>query len=106
MVKINDAHIKRTFEGRTDMSWQDFSDIAYARFRKPHDDILMGYKFASAGGGLTELTSEVEWKKAIVRTKQKIETARTHVVAMEVKNMVSDMRALDHKKTLTFCYST
>ena len=83
------------------MSWQDFSDIAYARF-----SILMGYKFAGDGGGLTELTSEVEWKKAIVRTKQKIETARTHVVAMEVKNMVSDMRALDHKKTLTFCYST
>ena len=101
MVEINDAHIKRTFEGRTDMSWQDFSDIAYAHF-----SILMGYKFAGNGGRLTELTSEVEWKKAIVRTKQTIETARTHVVAMEVKNMVSDMRALDHKKTLTFCYST
>ena len=71
MVKINNAHIKQTFKATTDQSWQDFSDISYAHFRKPSNNVLMGYKFAGNEGGLTELTCEPEWKKAIIRTKQK-----------------------------------
>ena len=80
------------------MSWQDFSDIAYGHFRKPRNDILMGHKFVGDGGGVTELTSEPEWKNAIICTKQKIRSAHTCVVTMEVKNMVSDVSTLDHKR--------
>ena len=90
MVQINDAYIQQTFQARMDMSWEDFSDIAYDQFRKPHDDILMGYKFAGDSGGVTELTSEPEWDNAIVRMIEKIKSACTCAVAMELKNLVSE----------------
>ena len=84
------------------MSWQDFSNIAYDRFRKPRDDILMGYKFAGEPGGVTELTSEPEWNRAIIRATEKIKTACTRAVAMEIKNMVSKVNTLDHERTDLF----
>ena len=98
-VEVKDAHIKRMFQARTDMTWQDFSEIAYERFRKPRDDVLIGYKIAGDAGGVTELTSEPEWNNAIIRVMEKINTARTRAVAMEIRNMVSHVSTLDPKRT-------
>ena len=75
------------------MSWEDFSDIAYDRFRKPCNDILMGYKFAGDSGGVTELTSEPEWDNTIVCMMEKIKSAHTRAVAMELTNLVSERDA-------------
>ena len=72
------------------MSWENLSDIAYDWFRKPCDDILMGYKFAGDSDGVTELTSEPEWDNAIVCMMEKIKSARTCAVAMELKNLVRE----------------
>ena len=102
MVEVNDAPVKRKFQARTDMSWQEFADIAYDRFKKPRDDILIGYKFVGDPGGVTELTSEPEWNSAMIRMKEKIRSARTRSVTMELRNMVSDTGALDHKRTDLF----
>ena len=98
MVEVNDTHIKRKFQARTDMSWQEFADIAYDWFRKDRDEVLMGYKFVGDSGGVTELASESEWKNAMVRMKEKIRSARTRSVTMELRNMVSDLGVLDHKQ--------
>lgn len=99
MVEVNDAPVKRKFQARTDMSWQGFADIAYDRFKKPRDDVLMGYKFIGDPGGVTELSSELEWNNAMVRMKEKIRSARTRSVTMELRNMVSDAGARYHKRT-------
>ena len=90
MVQVNDAHIKRMFQAKTDMSWEDFSDIAYDQFRKPRNNVLMGYKIAGDSGGVTELTSELEWDNTIVCMIEKIKSACTHAVAMELRNLVSE----------------
>ena len=97
-MEVNDTHIKRKFQARTDMSWQEFTDIAYDWFRKDRDKVLMGYKFVGASGGVTELASESEWKNAMVCMKEKIRSAHTHSVTMELRNMVSDLGMLDHKQ--------
>ena len=79
-----------------------FSDIVYDCFRKPCDYILMWYKFAGEPGGVTELTSELEWNCVIIHVTEKIKTARTHAVTMELKNMVSEVNILDHEHTDLF----
>ena len=102
MVEVNDAAVKRKFQARTDMKWQDFADVAYDRFRRPRDEILMGYKIIGDSGGVTELTSEPEWNNAMVRMEEKIKSARTRSVTMELRNMVSNVGALDQKNTDLF----
>ena len=89
MVEVNDAHVKKKFHARTDMSWQDFTDIAYDRFRKGCDEVLMGYKLAGESSGVTELASEVEWKNAMICMEEKIKSTHTCSVTMEIRNMVS-----------------
>ena len=49
------------------MSWEEFADIAYNRFRKGCDEVLMGYKLVGDSGGVTELALESEWKNAMTR---------------------------------------
>ena len=102
MVEVNDAATKRKFQARTNMSWQEFADIAYDRFRKPRDDVLIGYKFVGDTGGVIELTSELEWNNAMIRMKEKIRSARTRSVTMELRNMVSNVGAFDDKGTDLF----
>ena len=89
MVEIKDAHVKQKFHARTDMSWQEFADVAYDRFRKDRDEVLMGYKLVGESGGVTELDSEAEWNNAMIRMKEKIKSARTRSASMEIRNMVS-----------------
>ena len=62
----------------------------------------MGYKIIGDSGGVTELTSEPEWNNAMVRMKEKIKSARTRSVTMELRNMVSNVGALDQKNTDLF----
>ena len=102
MVEVNDAAVKRKFQARTFMKWQDFADVAYDCFRRPRDEILMGYKIIGDSGGVTELTSEPEWNNAMVCMKEKIKSARTRSVTMELRNMVSNVGALDQKNTDLF----
>ena len=71
------------------MSWQEFTDVAYDHFRKGHDKVLIGYKLVGESGGVTELASEVEWNSTMIHMKEKIKSARTHSVMMEIRNMVS-----------------
>lgn len=104
MVEVNDAATKRKFQARTNMSWQEFADIAYDRFRKPRADVLIGYKFVGDSGGVIELTSELEWNNAIIRMKEKIKSARTRSVTMELRNMVSNVGVLDDKGTDLFFF--
>ena len=89
MVEVNDTHVKKKFHARTDMSWQDFADIAYDHFRKGCDEVLMGYKLAGESGGVTELALEVEWKNVMIRMEEKIKSTCTCSVTMEIRNMVS-----------------
>ena len=98
MVEVNNTHIKQKFQAQTDMSWQEFADIAYNWFRKDRDKVLMGYKFVGNSGGVTELASEFKWKNAMVCMKEKIRSACTRLVTMELRNMVSDLGMLDHKQ--------
>ena len=105
MVEVNDASVKRKFQARTDLSWQDFAEMAYDCFRKPRNEVLMGYKFIGDAGGVTELTSEKEWNNGMIRIKEKIKSARTRSVTMELRNMVSDVGALDHKGTDLFRFA-
>ena len=102
MVEVNNAPVKRKFQARTDMSLQGFADIAYDCFKKPHDNVLMGYKFIGDPGGVTELSSELEWNNAMVHMKEKIRSVCTHLVTMELRNMVSDAGARYHKRTDRF----
>ena len=98
MVEVNDAPIKRKFQTRTDTNWLDFADMAYDCFRKPRDEVLMGYKFIGDSGGVTELTSESEWNNAMICMREKIKSARTRSVTMELRNMVSDVGVLDRTR--------
>lgn len=58
MVEVNDTPIKQKFQARTDLSWQEFAEMTYDCFRKPCNEILMGYKLIGDPGGVTELISE------------------------------------------------
>ena len=106
MVETNNAPIKRKFEARMDMSWQGLADIAYDRFKKPRDNVLIGYKFIGNPGGVMELTSEPKWNNATIHMKEKIRSACTHSVTMELRNMVSDAGVHYHKYTDLFDCST
>ncbi|KAF8256649.1 hypothetical protein EI94DRAFT_1821336 [Lactarius quietus] len=69
------------------MSWYNFSDTACDRLSQPRDQIILGYKFTGDTGGMTELTCEPQWKKAMVRMRERIIASRTRAVAMELKNL-------------------
>ena len=98
MVEVNNAPIKRKFQTRTDTNWLDFADMAYKCFRKQCDEVLMGYKFIGNSGGVTELTSEPEWNNVMIHMREKIKSACTRSVTMELRNMVSDVGVLDRTR--------
>ncbi|KAF8264353.1 hypothetical protein EI94DRAFT_1703294 [Lactarius quietus] len=64
-VLVNENQVKQIFDARTDMSWYNFSDMACDHLSQPCDRIILGYKFTSDTGGMTELTCEPQWKKAM-----------------------------------------
>ena len=71
------------------MSWQEFTDVAYDCFKKARDKVLIGYKLVGKSGGVTELASEVKWNSMMICMKEKIKSACTRSVMMEIRNMVS-----------------
>ncbi|KAF8262169.1 hypothetical protein EI94DRAFT_1704965 [Lactarius quietus] len=86
-VVVNKNQVKRIFDGQTDMGWYSFCDMACDRLSQPCDQVILGYKLTGNTGGMTELTCEPQWKKAMVHMREWIIASYTRAVAMELKNL-------------------
>ena len=92
MVDVNDNHEKHTFCANTGMGWLEFKDRALSQF-KTNDYIRLGYRISGSGDfrGIADLGCQSDWMDAMTRMKEKVLSARTRAVTMELKNMVSDI---------------
>ena len=92
MVDVNDNHKKHTFCANTGMGWLEFKDRALSQF-KTNDYICLGYHISGSGDfcRIVDLGCQSNWMDAMTRIKEKVLSARTHAVTMELKNMVSNI---------------
>ncbi|KAF8273751.1 hypothetical protein EI94DRAFT_1696663 [Lactarius quietus] len=97
-VVVTENQVKRIFNGRTDMGWYSFSDMACDHLSQPHDQVVLGYKLTGDTGGMTELTCEPQWKKAMVRMRERIIASRMCAVTMELKNLITHLFAAHDRK--------
>ncbi|KAF8256849.1 hypothetical protein EI94DRAFT_1710078 [Lactarius quietus] len=86
-VVVNKNQVKWIFDGQMDMGWYSFCDMACDRLSQPCDQVILGYKLTNNTGGMTELTCEPQWKKAMVHMREWIIASCTRAVAMELKNL-------------------
>ena len=92
MVDVNDNHEKHSLCANTGMGWLEFKDRAVSQF-KTNSDVRLGYRISGSGDsrGITNLGCESDWNDAMTRMKEKVQSARTRAVTMELKNLVSDI---------------
>ncbi|KAF8262589.1 hypothetical protein EI94DRAFT_1704673 [Lactarius quietus] len=69
----------------SDLSTQTYQ--IHGSVTEPRNQVILGYKLAGDTGGITELTCEPQWKKAMVHMRERIIASRMHAVAMELKNL-------------------
>ncbi|KAH9055842.1 hypothetical protein EDB83DRAFT_2521165 [Lactarius deliciosus] len=89
---VND-HIKHAFSAQTDMKWSDFCEEVCRHLNGPHSEVHLVFRISGEGGAWTDLGSEYDWADAIARLIEKIRSARTRAVSIEVKNIHESTRA-------------
>ncbi|KAF8259461.1 hypothetical protein EI94DRAFT_1707096 [Lactarius quietus] len=99
-VTAIDTQSTHIFTTQTDVVWAEFFECAVVRFDTPGEPRL-GYRISTKAHCWVELTCEADWKKATVLLSKRASVARTRVVAMEIRDMVSNGIWLG-KKWLTF----
>ena len=92
MVDVNDNHKKHSFCANTGMGWLVFKDRAVSQF-KTNNDVHLGYCISSSGDfhRISNLGCKSNWNDAMMWMKEKVQSAQSHAVTMELKNMVSDI---------------
>ncbi|KAI9440579.1 hypothetical protein H4582DRAFT_2055924 [Lactarius indigo] len=88
---VND-HIKYAFSVQTDMKWSDFREEVCRHLNGPHSEVRLVFRISGEGGAWTGLGSEYDWADAIARLIEKIRSARTRAVSMEVKDIHESTR--------------
>jgi hypothetical protein len=82
--------MKRSFCGETDMPWEDFKSRVVAYLDSTTGEVQLMYKFAGDTNRATHLNDAEAFSIAMDWLCHKASNARTRVVALEVKNAVSD----------------
>lgn len=98
VVYENDTK-KPAFEVTTETSWKDFKDQVFARLDAV--DVHLNYWIIADSCAWLDLICEADLAVAMVCVEKKALVARTHVVTMEVKNVVSN-GLFSTKKVLTW----
>ena len=80
--------MKRTFEVTTDIGWEEFRDRVLAWFEAV--DVRLNYRINADTCAWLDLTCKSDLDIAKVCVGKKALVARTWVVSMEVKNVVSN----------------
>ncbi|KAH8988467.1 hypothetical protein EDB83DRAFT_2325649 [Lactarius deliciosus] len=88
---VND-HIKHAFSVQTDMTWTDFREEVCRHLNEPHSEVHLVFRISGEGGAWTDLGSGYDWADAIARLIEKIRSARTRAVLMEVKDIHESTR--------------
>ncbi|KAI9431270.1 hypothetical protein H4582DRAFT_2085253 [Lactarius indigo] len=91
-IEVVDDHIKHTFTAQTDMKWKDFLNEVHQYFDAPRSEVKIAFRISGEPGTMSSLASEEEWTNAIVRLQEKVKSARTRAVSMEIKNMHESAR--------------
>jgi hypothetical protein len=90
LVVVKGDGFQHTFTGNTDMKWPDFLEAAYEQIGVPREDVILGYRISTESRYWVVLVCEMDWFILIDRMREKILTARTRAVTMELKNTVSN----------------
>ncbi|KAH9166164.1 hypothetical protein EDB89DRAFT_2076160 [Lactarius sanguifluus] len=69
------------------MSWLEFKEQAYERFKTGRKDLHLGYRMSGGKHAWVSLTSKPEWKEAITSLEEKALAARTRPVMMELMDI-------------------
>jgi hypothetical protein len=101
-VEVNNGHVRRTFTAQTNTTWEDFEEEALRHFEKPRNEVSMAYRVSGDTCAVTYLICEYDWMTALARVKEKVMTARTRAVTMELKNMVSRLSGPQKEKTNSY----
>ncbi|KAI9438030.1 hypothetical protein H4582DRAFT_2057534 [Lactarius indigo] len=89
---IND-HIKSAFTAQTDMIWADFREEVHRYLDRPRSGVRIMFRISGSGQAWSELGSEFDWMDAIAKLIEKVRSARTRAVSMEVKDKHEPTRA-------------
>jgi hypothetical protein len=79
------------FIAHTAMTWPDFLEMAKSQFNKT-SDVSLGYRFSGRGEAraVTQLDCVADWDVAMTKMREKIESARSRKVTLELRNTVCD----------------
>lgn len=98
---LTNNQILHTFDAQTNMTWGDFISKALRHIDQPRDDVRLVYRVSGSARAMSSLTCEYDWNAALRSVKEKVMTARTRAVFIEVKNVVSNGSLINRK--LTYC---
>jgi hypothetical protein len=94
--------MKRTFTAETNMDWDEFKVLAYARLELPPSDVHLKYRVRNEKRAWATLACQSDWNYALSLLRVKASLARKLVTVLELKNVVSNMFALWTTEALTF----
>lgn len=88
-VDIADGNISHTLVVRTDARWTNVLERILDQLDEPRDRIRLVYRIRGDPRGPSNLLCASDWDLVLRRVREKILSARTRAVTVEVKDMVS-----------------
>jgi hypothetical protein len=93
-VEVDDSRITHTFTAETNMDWDEFRVLVYARMETPPSDMCLGYRIRNEKRTWATLSCQSDWNYAVSLLREKASLARKRAAVLELRNMVSNVFAL------------
>ena len=88
-VDVVTGNVKRTFTANTSIRWQVLVDEVMINLGDSPKPVQLTCKVTGDTGRMSHLNNVVDWDTILTRLINKVKTARTHAVSLEIKNVVS-----------------
>jgi hypothetical protein len=88
-VDVLGSDAKCMFSTETDISWEVFRGRVLAYLENTSGRVELAYKFTGESGRASQLKDEGDFTAAMARLCQKAANARSRVVGLEIRNIVS-----------------